>query len=222
MLCGLAAVVQASGFESVAFDPFSLQQDGLAPPEIDVGRGEIGDALVVSQVSVVGDEVADLLFEIAGQVVVLDQDAVLECLVPAFNLALGLGVQRRPANMAHALVMEPFRQITGNVGRAIVPKQPGAMNDLGCVEPRRLQGHGQRIGDVACLHRRAQLPGDDITREVIEHGGQVKPAPADNLQVGEVGLPELVRRRGFVFELIGRLDDDEGRAGDQIMGFEQQ
>ena len=129
MLCGLAAVMQASGFDGLAFDPFSLQQDGLATPEVDVGRSEVGDTLVVSQVIVVGDEVADLLFEIAGQVIVLERDAVLEGLVPAFDLALGLGMQRRPANMAHALIMKPLRQIAGNVARAIVAQQPGAMND---------------------------------------------------------------------------------------------
>ena len=72
MLCGLAAVMQASGFDGVAFDPFSLQEDGLTPPEVDVSGREVGDTLVVSQVVVVGDEVADLLFEIAGQVVVLE------------------------------------------------------------------------------------------------------------------------------------------------------
>jgi len=35
-------MVQASGFDGVAFDPFSFKEDGLAPPEVDVGRGEIG------------------------------------------------------------------------------------------------------------------------------------------------------------------------------------
>ena len=88
------------------------------------------------------------------------------------------------------------------------------------VKPRCLQGHGQGVGDVAGLHRRAELPGDDVAREVIEHRGQVEPAPADDLQVGEVGLPELVGSRGLVLELIGGLDDDEGRAGDQVMGLE--
>jgi hypothetical protein len=39
---------------------------------------------------VVGDEVADLLLKIARHVVVLEQDAVLERLVPALNLALRL------------------------------------------------------------------------------------------------------------------------------------
>ena len=39
MLCGLAAMLQASGFDCVAFDPFSFQQDCLAAPEVDVGWG---------------------------------------------------------------------------------------------------------------------------------------------------------------------------------------
>ena len=92
MLCGDAAVVQASALDGLSFDPFSFQQDGLAASEVDVGRGEIGDALVVSQVVVVGDEVADLGFEITGQIVVLEQDAVLERLMPSLDLALCLGM----------------------------------------------------------------------------------------------------------------------------------
>ena len=95
MLCGLAAVVQASGFDGVAFDPFSFQQDGLTTPEVDISRRQIADALVVSEMVVVGDEVTNLLLEITGQVVVLEQDAVLERLVPALDLALRLGMQRR-------------------------------------------------------------------------------------------------------------------------------
>src|SRR6516225_9738575 len=40
----------------------------------------------------------------------------------------------------------------------------------------------QRIGHVGCRHGGAQLPGQDVAREVIEHGGQIEPAPADDLQ----------------------------------------
>ena len=135
MLCGLAAMVQASVLDGLSFDPFSFKQDGLAASEVDVGRGEIGDALVVSQVIVVGDEVADLGFEIARQIVVLEQDAVLERLVPALDLALGLGMQRRAADMIDAVVVEPFGQVAGNVARAIVAQQPGPVGDPGFIEP---------------------------------------------------------------------------------------
>ena len=83
MLCGLAAVLQASGFDSVAFDPFSFQQDGLTTPEVDISRRQVPDALVVPEMIVVGDEVADLLLEVTGEIIVLEQDAVLERLASA-------------------------------------------------------------------------------------------------------------------------------------------
>jgi hypothetical protein len=75
MLGGDLAVVQASVLDGVSFDPFSFQEDGLATSEVDVGRGQIGDALVVPQMVVVGDEVADLGLELARQIVILEQDA---------------------------------------------------------------------------------------------------------------------------------------------------
>jgi hypothetical protein len=34
--------------DGLSFDPFSFKQDGLAASEVDVGRGEISDALMVS------------------------------------------------------------------------------------------------------------------------------------------------------------------------------
>src|SRR5262249_43023843 len=115
MLCDLAAVKQSSVLDRLSFCPFSFKQDGLASAEVDVGRGEIGDALVVSQVIVVSHEVSDPGLEIAGQIVVLKQDAVLQGLVPSLDLALGLGMQWRTTNMIKALVPEPFGEIAGDV-----------------------------------------------------------------------------------------------------------
>jgi hypothetical protein len=88
-------------------------------------------------------------------------------------------------------------------------------------QPEACEREVQRVGDVLGPHVGAQLPGDDVAREVVEHGRQIHPAPADDLEVGEVGLPHLVRPRGLGVELIGGLDHDEGRAGDQVMGLEQ-
>jgi hypothetical protein len=48
MLCGDTSVVQASAFDGLPFDPFSFQEDGLATPEVDIGRRQIGDALMIS------------------------------------------------------------------------------------------------------------------------------------------------------------------------------
>ena len=64
----------------------------------------------------------------------------------------------------------------------------------------------------------AQLPGDDVARVIVEDGGQVKPSPADDLQVSEVGLPELVRRGRLIHELIRSLNDDMGWTGDEGPG----
>ena len=70
MLSGGSAVLQAPMFDGLSFDPFSLQQDGLAAPEVGIGRRDV--------------------LQIAGRVVVLQQDAVLKRLVPALDLALSL------------------------------------------------------------------------------------------------------------------------------------
>ncbi len=92
MLSGEFAVLQASTLDGLAFDPFSLFDDGWSPTEVGVGRRHVVEALVVAPVVVMFDEGADLGLEVAGQKVVFQEDAVLECLMPALDLALGLGM----------------------------------------------------------------------------------------------------------------------------------
>ncbi len=75
-------------FDGLSFDPFSLQQDGLAAPEVDVGGREVAQALVVTAVIVMLDEGLDLSLDVARQIVVLQQDLVLQGLMPPFNLSL--------------------------------------------------------------------------------------------------------------------------------------
>ena len=106
---------QASVLDGVSFDPFSFQQDGVASAEVNIGRCQVADGLVVTLVVVVIDEGIDLSLEIARQIVVLEQDAVLQRLVPALDLALSLGMERGAPDMIDALILEPPRQITGNV-----------------------------------------------------------------------------------------------------------
>ena len=89
------------------------------------------------------------------------------------------------------------------------------MNDGHLIEPGRGQRQIERGGDVLRFHRRTELPGDNEAREVVQHGGEIAPAPARDLEIGEVGLPELVGRRGLVLEFLGRFDDDVGRTGDK-------
>ena len=106
---------QASVLDGLSFDPFSFKQDGLASAEVDIGRGEVGDALMVSQVIVVSDELADLGLEVAWQIVILKQDSVLQGLMPSFDLALGLGMEWGATDMIKALALEPIGEIAGNV-----------------------------------------------------------------------------------------------------------
>ena len=66
------------------------------------------------------------------------------------------------------------------------------MHDGGAIETRcrkRLVECGRDVGGTHCG---TQPPGHDVAREVVEHGREVVPAPASDLEVGEVGLPELV------------------------------
>jgi hypothetical protein len=84
-----------------AFDPFSLFDDGFRSAEVGISRCDIFQALMIALVIIVFDERFDLRFQIAGQVIVFQQDAVFQGLVPALDLALRLRVERCTANMTH-------------------------------------------------------------------------------------------------------------------------
>ena len=66
MLCGVFVVKRATVLDGFAFDFLFCRMAWLA--EVDVGRGEIIDALVIASVVVVRDEHIDLSFEIARQI----------------------------------------------------------------------------------------------------------------------------------------------------------
>ena len=100
MGCGFPTVQQAAIGDCLSFDPFPFDQKYLAPPEVDVGGRQVADACVIAQVIIIGDEGLDLGFEIARQVVVLEQDPVLERLIPTLDQRMPSGNGRgknRPA-----------------------------------------------------------------------------------------------------------------------------
>ena len=125
MLSGLALVGQAAFSDGQVFDVPPSVDDGPVAPEVDVSRRQIGEAFVITAVVVAIDEGADAGLEVAWQVVVLQQDAVLQCLMPALDLALCLWMVRRAADVSHALVDEPVGQIAGDVG------EPLSLSSLG-------------------------------------------------------------------------------------------
>ena len=75
---------------------------------------------MVALVVVVFDEAPDLRFEIARQVIVLQQYPALERLMPTLDLVLDLGMIGCAAGMIHALLVEPFSEVAGDVAGTIV------------------------------------------------------------------------------------------------------
>ena len=101
-------MLQATVCDCLASDPFAFEEDCLSPSEVDVSRGKIVEALVIAGMVVMRHEGGDLTFEIAGQVVVLKQDAVLERLMPTLDLALGLRMIRGAADMDFGARIGPW------------------------------------------------------------------------------------------------------------------
>ena len=59
----------------------------------------------------------------------------------------------------------------------------------GLVAARSCQGQLDRVGDVFSTDICAQLPGDDVVAVIVQDRAQIIPTAADDLEVGEVGLP---------------------------------
>ena len=75
---------------------------------------------MVAVMIVVGDEPLVAGVEIARQQVVLQQDAVLEGLIPSFDLSLRLKVVGRTSDMIHAIIIEPFSEFTRDITGPVV------------------------------------------------------------------------------------------------------
>ncbi len=76
-LSGEFAVKQASMLDGLPFDASAFGEDGGAAAEVDIGGCEVVEAFTVSAMVVVIDKGCDLGLEVAGQVIVFEQDAVL-------------------------------------------------------------------------------------------------------------------------------------------------
>ncbi len=105
-------MLQPAFSDCLCFDLLSHFQDICAAAVVDIGGGQVVQAFVVAMVVVVIDEGADLAFQVAGQEVVFQENPVLHRLVPAFDLALGLRMVRRTANMVHAEPSEMQEDLT--------------------------------------------------------------------------------------------------------------
>ena len=113
-------MLQASIVDGDAFDASSLLQDRFAASVIHIGWRQIVQALVEAIVIVMGDEGLDPRLQIARHIGMLKQDAVLECLMPALDLALRLRMEGRTADMRYRALFEPSCEFGRDVRSAVV------------------------------------------------------------------------------------------------------
>jgi hypothetical protein len=64
--------------DGLSFDLASHGEDALTAPEVDIGRRQIVQALVIAAVIVVLDKGGDSALQVTRQIIVLEQDAALE------------------------------------------------------------------------------------------------------------------------------------------------
>ncbi len=91
----MALIEQAALSDGLFLYPPSFFEDGWGAAEVGVGRRNVAEAFMGPAVIVVIDELADGGLECTGQVVVLEEDPVLQGLVPSLDLALCLRMVRR-------------------------------------------------------------------------------------------------------------------------------
>ena len=126
-------MLQVPILECLSFDPFSSFDNGRSPAEVGIGRRHVVEALVMALIIVMLDEGLDLLLKITGQEVVLQQDAILQGLMPALDLALSLRMERRTAHVAHPVGLDVFGQFACDVARAIITEQARPVQHVGMV-----------------------------------------------------------------------------------------
>src|SRR5207244_12734389 len=102
----------ASLLDGFSFDLFPPFENGPAAPEVDVSRRQVVQALVVSTVVVVADELLDALFELSWQVVVVQQDPVFHRAMISLDLALRHRVIRPSAGISETVFIEPLANPT--------------------------------------------------------------------------------------------------------------
>ena len=106
----------------------------------------------------------------------LKQDLVPQRLMPALDLALGLRMIRRSVDMLDVLLVQPIGKIARDIRRAVVRQKPWPVNYVHLIEPGRCERQIECVVGHLRFHSRAELPGDNEAREVVEHGGERGPA----------------------------------------------
>src|SRR5210317_803415 len=90
MLCGLPLIVQQpSSFQCFLLEFSPIIENRLPSSAPDVFWCQIVQAFMVAPFVVMSHERADLLFKVAREIIVFQENTVFQGTVPAFDLALG-------------------------------------------------------------------------------------------------------------------------------------
>lgn len=144
---------------------------------------------MIALVVVVLNEGVDLVFQMPRQVIILQQDAVLQGLMPTLDLALGLGVVGRSSHMVHFPVFQPFSQISGDVRRAIITEQTRLVRDIDGVAAGRFQGQLQCCRYILDPHIGAQLP---LHAHILFVGQCCRGLPPNSPKGGSTGASSIL------------------------------
>src|SRR5262245_57509059 len=151
----------------------------MAAPEVDVSRRQVVQALVVSTVVVVADELLDALFELSWQVVVVQQDPVFHRAMISLDFALRHRVVRPAADMSDAVVLRQGLKQSGYECRLCYPSTDQSMLTCqrGCAPDITLP----YTSESPCAQRSAQ---DTEARNVADCE---KPSPVAAASSRELG-----------------------------------
>ena len=135
MLCCDCLLMQAASFfDGLSFDicpPFEYVRSSA---KVDVSRRQVVQALVVSAIVVVLDELVDALFELTWQIIVLQQDPVFHRAVISLDLALRHRVVGPAADVTDAFVLEPLAKLARQVGWTVIAQQLRPMQNPDLVQ----------------------------------------------------------------------------------------
>src|SRR5271163_3158902 len=123
---------------------------------------------MIAPMVVVIDKPANAGLKITRQVVVFQEDAVLERLMPAFDLALCLRMVGRAANVSHVLCSQPICQLSRDVAGTIIAEQARLMGDPYLGSGWSRERPIQSVGHALRLHCRAKRPCDNLRRAITE------------------------------------------------------
>jgi hypothetical protein len=124
------------------------------------------------------------------------------------RVVLGLRMERRAADMAHALGLDIVGQFVRDVTGAIVTRQPGFVLDRRIAEPETANAMSNVLVTSSARIVLHSLQAIMYREKSSSTPGQVHPAPVNDFEVGKIGLPHLVGPDDLGVKLVCRFDYD--------------